>query len=475
MTSGPAAWAALPRNVRNVVLLVLACAVGGGLRASLTGVGGDFLRYHRAGRLVATGNSDRIYDPEWLRDQRVYAEERAADRAARGDQADDYEEAEFKYLPATAVLMAPFGALHPRTGWILWGAWNGALIAVTFAAAWSFATQRAEDLADPAPDGDGPPRPPGPGFRLSWRWMLLPAIVLFRAANNNHNLGQLNPSAIAPATVAIWALSRRRDASAGVLAAYGTAMKFIPVILGLWFVVKRRWRALAALAAGAVAFIVVLPVAVLGPSRTNTLMHEYVAARAHVYTEAAPKDLPGHSVKSFVYRVFGGTHYLTGSGAKHIDWDLSVMHADPAVLRWVVLGIVAALLVFVLRAGWGPLRGAGDPRGPPEAGLLFCALLLASPEARAPHFLYLALPLTVLTYSLVRAWHERWRHRRAATALAIAAAVLLNLDAEKVLGRDAAETLSAYCILGWATLVAGAALVLVLRGCRAAEAAAPPA
>ena len=37
----------------------------------------DFLRYHRGGRLVATGRADLLYDPEYLAGQHVYEVERA--------------------------------------------------------------------------------------------------------------------------------------------------------------------------------------------------------------------------------------------------------------------------------------------------------------------------------------------------------------------------------------------------------------
>jgi hypothetical protein len=425
-------------------VLVLALAAFGGLRAGFSkGVGGDFLRYHRAGRLVATGNADRLYDTQWLAEQRVYVEERAAEPPDPDGKSERYLEEEFKYLPATAVMLAPLGALHPRTAWVLWGVWNGVMIALTFAAAWDFAARGA-----------------------NWRWALVPALLLARAAGDNSNLGQLNPSAIAPATLALWALDRGRDRAAGALAGIGAVVKFLPIALALFFLLKRRFVAAAATVVVFAGVAWGLPAAVLGPSRTNALHDEYRAARAHVYTETAPKDLPGHSVKSFVYRVFGGTRYQTGHGAKRIDWDVSVVHADPAVLRFVVNGIVLALLAVVACAAWGPLRGGDDVRGPPEAGLFLCWMLLASPEARSPHFLYLALPLMALTTALVRAWREEWACRRIATALGVAAALLVNTDSESLFGRVPANRLSAYCALGWSTLLVFAGLVVCLREAR---------
>lgn len=428
-------------RARAVVLFVLLFTVFGALRASYSReVGGDFLRYHRAGRLVATGDADRIYDPGWIAEQRVYAAERTEESRAIGAAADDYPEGEFKYLPAAAVLMAPVGALHPRTGWIVWGAWNGLMIALAVAAAWDFA-------------GRGTP----------WRWALLPAVALLRTANDNMNLGQVNPSAIAPAVVAVWALDRGRDRLAGCAAGFGAAVKFLPGLLVLFFLLKRRFVAAAVTVAVFVAVGWGLPAVALGAERAARLNAEYRAAREHVYTEAAPRDVPGHSVKSFVYRVFGGIRYRTGGDAHRAALDVSVAHADPESLRVAVHVVVLLLGCVVAWAVRGPLRGAGDARGPPEAGIFFCWMLLASPEARAPHFLYLILPAFAVTALLMRAWRETWACRRTATVLAVAAALLLATESRSLVGRAATNLLSAWCAPGWAALAVLVALVLLAR------------
>ncbi|MCG3134724.1 MAG: hypothetical protein HMLKMBBP_02075 [Planctomycetes bacterium] len=425
----------LLRRLRIPLLVILVCALLGGLRASRSRhVGGDFLRYHRAGRLVATGRAELLYDKAFLRRAEVYAEERAADRAARGAKADDFPEMEFKYDPALAVLLAPVGALGPRGGWIAWGAWNGAMIAVTFLAAWAACRRIA------------------PG--ASWAFALAPVAALLHKANSNHNLGQLNPSAIAPATVAAWLLLRGNETKGAASAAFGAVVKYMPGVMLLWAAVKRRWAACAALLATFAALWAALPAVVLGPSRFASLWWEHKQQRAHVYAGAAAEDLPGHSIKSFVYRMIGGTHYRTGKDESLVDLDVSVATLDPEIVRAVTWALMAALAVCVIRALRGPVRSRSDPRGPLEMGILVASLPLLSPETRAPHLLYLALPLTALTYGIVRAWRDGPRPR-AEIALAAVALVLLQTDSETLFGA-AAHRISAVCGLGWAT-----ALVLV--------------
>ena len=135
----------------------------------------------------------------------MYAEERAAELAERGEDADEYTERSFKYLPATAVLLSPFGALHPRRGNVLWGFWGGLIIAIMLVSCWRAA-----------------------GLGLRWTWVLIPLLVMLRSVGDNLNLGQLNPSAIVPATLAILLLSRGRDVTAGLVTAFGAVVKFMP-------------------------------------------------------------------------------------------------------------------------------------------------------------------------------------------------------------------------------------------------------
>lgn len=432
----------MPRpRLRVFLAALLAFAVFGGVRAWFShGIGGDFLRYHRAGRMVVTGRADLLYDEAFLARQQVYAEERRSAPADADGWRETFPEAEYKYLPATAVMLAPLGALHPRLAWALWGSWNATLIVLTFAAAWDLAAR-------------GSP----------WTWALLPLVILVREAVQNQNLGQLNPSAIAPATLAVWALDRGRDRTAGALAAFGGVVKFVPLGLVLWFALKRRYKAAAAAVVVFLAIAWVLPAAVLGPARTNALHDAYREARAHVYTDDAPDDLPGHSIKSFVYRLLGPTRYRTGSRTTRVDLHVGVARASPGTLLAVSVGVVVLLLGVVVWAAWGPLRAGDDVRGPPEAGIFFCWLLLASPEARAPHFLYLAVPVMALSSLLRRAWSEGWAGRRTATALAVAGAFLVLVEGQSLVGRQVANWFAAYCCLGWATLAFFAALLLLLR------------
>ncbi len=432
----------MSRRTLAAVLVVLAAALVGALRSSATELPGDFLRYHRAGRMVVRGDAAHLYDVQWLRAQRVYAEERAAEKAERGADADPYAEYEFKYVPAMACLMAPLGALHPRTAVVLWGAWNAALLALLVIASW-----RAAALLD-----------------VPRVWLLVPLAVLARSINDNQNLGQLNPSAIVPATLGLLLVARRRDVAGGALLAWGAVVKYMPVFLLPWLLWKRCWRAAATCVVGIVVLAAGLPALVFGPRAALELHRTYVDVRAHHFTSSTSPDLPGHSIKSFLYRVFGTTHYKTGAGPKAVDIDVSLVHLPPPLLQWGTLALAALVLAWVLRRSGRALRPASDPGSALEHGLALAWLLLASPEARAPHFLYETLLACAAVALLVRAWRTPAPRPRAlvvATVCAVLWAVLHNLDTSK-LGRFG-NTASALCALGWGTAALMTAAVLAAR------------
>jgi hypothetical protein len=419
------------------LLVVLAAALfGAGRAAMMRDVPGDFLRYHRAGRLVADGLAEKLYDQEFLEGRNAYAGERVADG--------DLDEKEFKYAPALAVAMAPLGALPARTANVLWSAWNAALMAGLFVVAWKWC---------------------GGGVR-AW-WLLVPLVVLLRVVTKNFNTGQVNPSAIVPAAVGLWAVSRGRDRLGGVLVGVGAAVKFMPALLVIWLAWKRRWAAAAfALAAGA-AFLVLLPVAALGPSRALAANRAWIDARAHHFTGADSQDLPGYSAKSFVYRVLGHTPYKTKTGGREVNVVVGLDVLRPETLRILVLAIDLALLAWAFWLTRGPMRGGEDPRGPPEAALALAVLPLVSPEARYPHFLFAALALVALTCSLVR----EGPRRRGVLALFAVGCVMLNSTTDRLFGETMALAAEIYCLPGWGTLLLCFALALVLSRRRLNDAA----
>jgi hypothetical protein len=409
------------------LILVLAAAVAGALHAAFrTSVSTDFLRYHRAGRLVLEGRADLIYDAAFLAEQSVYA----GDRVPGGDKLNEYE---FKYAPALAVMMAPLAPLPPRPASVLWDAGIAALIATMFAVGWRWCAERVSP----------------------W-WILLPLVVLVRPIRNNVALGQLNAYSLVPATIGLAFVARGRERAGGALIGLGAVVKYMPALLLLWLAWRRRWTALTWAAGTILVLGVILPAAVLGPRGSVDCARDWIGVRAHVYTSATPRDVPGYSVKSFVYRALGDTPYITNIHEVEVKRDEPHASLPPETLRAIVL---AASLALVAAAMW-LTRRTEDADSPEAAAIWLAALPLVSPEARFPHFLYLALPLLALTCTLVR--HRNRPGWWAVCLLSAGGALLLNGTFDGIAGERGAELGEFYCAPGWAVVAFGAALVLAM-------------
>ena len=103
-----------------------------------------------------------------------------------------------------------------------------------------------------------------------WRLRLLSAasagvliLINFRPLADTLAFGQIDLALLLILTLALWALQKERDLAAGVLVALGTLFKIYPVLLLAFFVVKRRWWALAGFALGMLAFNAIA-IAVMG-------------------------------------------------------------------------------------------------------------------------------------------------------------------------------------------------------------------
>ncbi|MEE8468317.1 MAG: glycosyltransferase 87 family protein [Planctomycetota bacterium] len=444
------------RRAHSVLLLVLALVIVSALREVRTdSVPGEFLSVHRAGRLVATLNAEFLYDPTYLAGQHVYESARAAQPDV------DLTEHEFEYLPATAVLMAPLGFLDPALAKALWAAWNALAVAVTFLAAWKLC-----------------------GGQNSGQWMALPLLALLTAVGANIDLGLLNPTVIACVTVGIVWIQLgsgqgpgRRSApppprwwlelSGGALLGLGAVVQFTPLILAPWLVFRRRWLALTGLllALGGVGYG--LPAAVLGEPLARDLHQQFWEVRSGSYTDAVATDLPGHSLKSFVYRSLGGVPALAHTGGESSAIQVGSERLGPRTLYW----LVVFLDLMVLGLLFWRARPGGVAGSPERAMLLNGAavgsLLLISPEALGPQFLALALPLTALTYALVRLRPRGARWWFAGLTLLLSG-LLLQSGSTHLLGPEMASVMVAWCSFGGATLALCAGLFLLSKSPRVA-------
>lgn len=445
---------------RTVLLAVAAAAaLAAGLRAAVSAEpAGDFLRYDRAGTMVWKGEAAHLYDDAWKTWKDPSLEERR-----------------YRYAPGLAVALSPMGAMPPRTAWVLWSAACGALVAGGAGLAVALALRRL-------PEGGSP-------------WIPAAAAVVPLAALflENVKLGQMNCWAFGLSMAALFALDRGRDRAAGLLAAGAALAKHLPILLVLWFLWKRRWKAALWGFGGVLLLAYLVPTAVLGPAAHHDLLGQWKGQENNLVTEVdeAPgmratgpaEHVEGQSLKALLYRHLTPTKFFhlrdasaenaaRGVGARGIAVNGGRDWGGRNVFKIWLASIFVVLSLAVIATG--PVEGE-DPAGaarryPLEAALVLGALLLVSPESRNPHFQMLAPALAALAAGLAgeTARGGSWWGR---AGLAGAGAALIAISTKGILGREGADHALAFGTIGFGGFLVFASLAWTLL--RERRAAAP--
>lgn len=213
-------------------------------------------------------------------------------------------------------------------------------------------------------------------------WMLLPALALLLAGWPLHLQlyhGQLN-LVLLLSIVGTWALDRTgRPCAAGTLLGVAVAIKLFPAFLFVYFVARRRWRAVGA---GVVCLVVLtaLTVAAEGWESYRTYATQVVPHVAQLRSSWLNDSLAGFSSRLFDPRPIGGWHVLPLWRAPSLARAATGLGA----------GLVLALLIPV---AWRARRRAEGDRA---FALAVTAMLLVSPITWDDYFLLLLLPVVWL-------------------------------------------------------------------------------
>ncbi len=159
-----------------------------------------------------------------------------------------------------------------------------------------------------------------------WRWHPRPASAVFLAVAavtfspvaDNDWMGQVNLFVLALVVVGLLAVERKRDVFGGVLLGTACLCKMSPALLVAWWLLHRRWRAVAtAVVTGFVLSILSLPLVNLDLQREfyTEILPGFGAGRYHALT--VPIALPtNHSIASLLHEVFPGTRTALSSTAR---------------------------------------------------------------------------------------------------------------------------------------------------------------
>jgi alpha-1,2-mannosyltransferase len=315
----------------------------------------------------------------------------------------------FVYPPFAAFLFGAFGIFEYPTARALWGAVQAVLALALFL------------LARPDPRRD-----------RAWLWLGY-ALVFLTSVPLLHNTkwGQVSV-AITAAVLGCFELDRRgHRVAAALLLAAATAVKIYPALFAVHFALRRDWRFLGVFAAGAVAFLVALPLAVLGVEGTlafHRQTNEWIAQLTPEFLSRWNTQYAAAALSRVLWRRFDP--------------------GSPAGIAFAALGY--ALAAANLAGLWQMHRRGVAPLDVRSAALLFLALPLLMPITWPHYLVYLPWCQLVLA---------RLALRRAGTARAVAlAAVAVSVALASVFALRASGHWILYARRGW---LAWADLVLL--------------
>jgi glycosyl transferase family 87 len=252
--------------------------------------------------------------------------------------------------PPFLLSFEPLTLIRPRPAFWIWTAINFSALAL--AMYWLLAHRR--------------------GLSVRTGWLLAGLILMSAPVNQNLYWGQSQLIVLALMVAAMRAMERERDGAAGLLIASAGLLRAYPLLLVGYFVVRRKWRAVAYASAG-IAVGGFATVAALGLTQTLSFVHgaswltdKYLATR-----------VDNLSLAPFVSRTFWA---LTGTALGSDDW---ARRAAIAVADTVVLGLTIRATL------------ADTNRGDPDwriYSLWIAASVMLSPVAWHHYLVLLTIP-----------------------------------------------------------------------------------
>ena len=212
----------------------------------------------------------------------------------------------FMYPPFAAILLAPLSMLGP-TGMLL------ALVvlnAIAFAAVVELSVQMVS----------------GTGNVSIWL-RLMPSCLSLFFVNDTFLLGQPNVGLLALVLGGLMLDRAGRGGWAGVLFALAAAIKAFPVVVLVYLIWRRRWKAAISMVASCVLFFYVLPGLLRGFDRTQKELTVWANGMLFSNNEEGIGQRPGLSVSYKNQSIFGLAYRLIGRGPMNAE-DVLLRESD---------------------------------------------------------------------------------------------------------------------------------------------------
>jgi len=218
------------------------------------------------------------------------------------------------------------------------------------------------------------------GLSRRTAWLLAGLILMSAPVNLNFYWAQSQLIVLALLAGAMRAMERERDGAAGLLIAAAGLLRAYPLLLVGYYVIRRKWRAVAFATAGVAAGVFVT-VAALGLTQTLSFVH----GASWLTDDYLVKRVDNLSLGPFVSRTFWAlTRTASGSSA---DW---IRRASIAVADLIVLGLTIRTTL------------ADENRGDPDwriYSLWIATAIMLSPVGWHHYLVLLTIPFVQLVTS----------------------------------------------------------------------------
>ena len=285
----------------------------------------------------------------------------------------------FSSLPIFAVFMMPFALVSVFWGALIWYA----LSVVMVGASARLAARLARQVIPACP--------------VDEFWLMLLAVVLtLPLTMSGITRGQPSLLVMLLVTLTVVCHRQQRDWLAGFCLVGAIAIKVFPGLLIVYFLLKRKFRMLAATAVWAVVLLLVVPSATFGiRGNFNLLRQWYHTVAVSAFDSAAQGARFQQTFDTRIARNQSVKAIVTRWYARCLPTNLQLTERSMTG-NHIAMGINLALLAI---AAWSCGRGGGRIPEPARTVLQLCTViplaLFVSPVAWNHYYTVLVIPLTV--------------------------------------------------------------------------------
>ncbi|NNM87549.1 MAG: DUF2029 domain-containing protein [Phycisphaerae bacterium] len=305
----------------------------------------------------------------------------------------------YNYPPLLAILLYPFGDAPPGrfpTDFIPYAVSVGLWYVISLIFTWISVDWLARALEHTSTDLAVRNQPKY--CRRWWALRIVPLLVVLPALGRALARGQVNPLLMVCLSGAGAMLAYRRELWGGVCAGFAAALKLFPIFLVVYAVRRGGLKWLIGMAMAMVIGMGLIPLAVMGPSRTMTAyrtLNRVIVEPALGLNHNASRDR----------ELFDVNDTDSNSFEAVIDHTIHFGHLTPApdeavkITHWSLSAVLVALTIFV---GWRMKTDDAIARNV-FLGTLIAIMLPIIPICH-PHYFCMVLPLPMALLA------SQWEH-----------------------------------------------------------------